>query len=116
MWSTDTYWFDVAVVTAALAVGNILFGRFEEHRPRWRRLAKAAITLGAALAASYFGYRWAFYSAAGALVAVLVVVVHGWWLPKHGVDGWTGEPRDRYLELVGAKRDHPTGHEPPTVA
>ena len=26
--------------------------------------------------------------------------VHLRWLPQHGVNGWTGEPRDKYLALV----------------
>lgn len=30
--------------------------------------------------------------------------VHLWWLPEHGVKGWTGEPRDRYLALVTRAR------------
>ena len=28
MWDTDTYWFDVAVVTTVLMVGHLCFGRF----------------------------------------------------------------------------------------
>ena len=23
-----------------------------------------------------------------------------YWLPKHGINGWTAEPRDKYLELM----------------
>ena len=32
-----------------------------------------------------------------------VVVVHVWWLPKHGVNLWVGEPKERYYVLIGAK-------------
>lgn len=32
-------------------------------------------------------------------------VVHLWWLPKHGINGWTGEPKDKYYELIGHKRE-----------
>jgi len=35
------------------------------------------------------------------LIGVAVVVVHGWWLPRNGVNGWTAEPRARYYELLG---------------
>jgi hypothetical protein len=37
------------------------------------------------------------------LVAIVVgvLVVHGWWLPRKGVNGWTAEPRDRYFALMG---------------
>jgi hypothetical protein len=33
----------------------------------------------------------------------IVAVIHGWWLPKHGVNGFTGEPRDKYYALRGWK-------------
>jgi hypothetical protein len=38
--------------------------------------------------------------------SVGVLVIHGWWLPRNGVNGWTAEPRDRYYELLGLD---PTG-------
>ena len=44
MWAIDTPWFDVAVIGVSFAVGNILFGRFEEHRPRWRRIILALVS------------------------------------------------------------------------
>jgi hypothetical protein len=36
-------------------------------------------------------------------VAVAVVFVHAWWLPRKGVNGWTAEPRERYYALRGWK-------------
>lgn len=30
-----------------------------------------------------------------------VVYIHGIWLPLHGVNGWTGEPREEYYALRG---------------
>jgi hypothetical protein len=35
------------------------------------------------------------------LIVLGVLVVHGWWLPRKGVNGWTAEPRDRYYALLG---------------
>lgn len=103
MWHTDTLWFDVAVVLFIFAAGNIMFGRFEEHKPRWKRLLKFALISAAVPALSATaGRAWSF-----GLIAVLLFVaawVHGYWLPKHGVNGWTAEPRDRYLELIRARR------------
>jgi hypothetical protein len=100
MWRTDTYWLDVAIVTSLLTLGSILFGRFEEHKPRWRRVLKAALgtalIVGVSVAA---GRAWAFALVLGILAAA--AGVHLWWLPKHGVDGWTGEPRERYYALLG---------------
>jgi hypothetical protein len=64
----DTFWFEIAVIATIAAVGNILFGHFEQGTPKWPRLTKA------------------------------------WWLPKHGINGLTGEPKDKYYELRGWKR------------
>ena len=42
----------------------------------------------------------------GVMAALLLVVIylHAVWLPSKGINGWTAEPREKYLELVGAKR------------
>jgi len=32
---------------------------------------------------------------------VFFLIVHGWWLPRNGINGWTGEPKARYYELRG---------------
>lgn len=99
MWSLETRWFDVAVVMTIFAIGTILFGRFEEHKPRGRRVLKVAIVLALTLAiASTVGRMWAY----GVLLVPLAAAtwVHLYWLPKHGINGWTGEPRTRYLELM----------------
>lgn len=37
------------------------------------------------------------------LLLLVVAVVHAWWLPRHGVNGWTAEPRDRDHALRGRK-------------
>lgn len=104
MWSIETSWFDVSMVMSLFAVGTILFGHFEQHKPRWRRLLKVAIILAGVLAlAQMAGRSWAY----GALVLPLLgaAYIHLRWLPKHGINGWTGEPRDKYLALVTRVRD-----------
>ena len=99
MWSTDTLWFDVAIVMTIFAVGSVLFGRFEEHKPRARRLMKIVVVTGVTIAlAATVGRVWAY--AVLSIPLLLAAWVHLVWLPKHGVSGWTAEPRDRYLELV----------------
>jgi hypothetical protein len=37
------------------------------------------------------------------LGAAFVLVVHGWWLPRQGINPWTGERRERYYQLRGWK-------------
>ena len=99
MWSTETVWFDLAVVLGIFAFGNVLFGHFEEHKPKLRRVLKVALfSLGVALLSMY-GLRWVAFSIIG-LFGLAAVYVHGFWLPKHGINGLTGEPKDRYYDLL----------------
>jgi hypothetical protein len=103
MWRTDSLWLETAIVMSIFAVGNLFFGHFEQHKPPLRRLAKMAIVLGVTLTLSgTLGRPWGM----GWMVALLAaaVYVHAYWLPRHGVNGWTGEPRDRYLALVAGRR------------
>jgi uncharacterized membrane protein YfcA len=99
-------WFEVAVVATLFAVGNIVFGHFEEGTPRWRRIAKLAlfIVLGV-FVSSRFGRSWFWVLLAAPAVAV--VVIHVWWLPRKGINGWTGEPREKYYALRGWKWPKP---------
>ena len=103
MWSTESLWFDTALVMGLFAIGSISFGHFEEHKPKWRRLLKVAIVLAVVLTLSRtVGRVWAF----GVLALPLAgaAYIHLRWLPKNGVHGWTGEPKDRYYELIGHKK------------
>ncbi len=100
MWNTDTYWFDIAIAAFLLMLGHLYFGRFEEHRPRWRRLAKSLLGIALVVGTTAAFGRTGTWILIG-LIGVLLLVVHGWWLPRHGVNGWTGEPRARYYELIG---------------
>jgi hypothetical protein len=102
MWSTDSLWFDLAIVMSIFAFGNVMFGRFEDHKPRGRRVLKVAIVSTVVLLLSAtVGRPWSF-----GLVGVMLLAaawVHIYWLPKHGINGWTAEPRDKYLALVTRK-------------
>jgi hypothetical protein len=94
-------WFEVAVVMAVFAFGNIFFGHFEERTPKWRRVLKiplfVALVVGISAA---FGRAWAmgFLAVIG---MVPFIIIHLWWLPRHGINGWTGEPKDQYYRLRG---------------
>ena len=100
MWRTDSLWVETAVVLGIFAVGNILFGHFEQHRSPVRRLAKVALVLGITLGLS-----------STLLPLAAAAYIHLRWLPQRGVNGWTGEPRDRYLALVADRRGHEAGNE-----
>jgi hypothetical protein len=103
MWNTNTLWFDVAIVMSIFAFGSVLFGRFEEHKPRGRRVLKVLIVLAVTVGLSATAGRlWAYGVLAVPLIAA--AYVHLVWLPKRGINGWTAEPRDKYLEVIKARR------------
>ncbi len=91
---------EVIVVAVLLAAGNAAFRHFEPAMPWWRRVLKASAVLAATAAVSHFFGRRGVIVAAG-IAALPVVYIHAIWLPRHGVNGWTGEPRERYHELRG---------------
>ncbi len=96
------YWFELAVVFGLTSIGGILLGHFEEGRPKWQRVLK--VLVGGAISvliSATAGREW-FFVLLGVLT-VAVVVIHGWWLPRKGVNGWTAEPRERYYALRGWK-------------
>jgi hypothetical protein len=102
MWYTDTIWFEIAVVMSIFAIGSVLFGHFEEHKPKWQRLLKVVLvsTIFISLSAT-LGRAWAFGFLALPLLGA--TFIHLWWLPKHGINGWTGEPKDKYYALIKVK-------------
>lgn len=100
MWQTNTYWFDVALATTGLMLGHLYFGRFSDYKPRWRLLLKSLLGIALVVGTTALAGRFWTYVLIGA-VGLGIVTVHGWWLPKNGVNGLTAEPRDQYYELIG---------------
>ena len=100
--TTDTLWFEVAVMATVIALGHSLLGHFEERTPKWRKVAKLLGSIGAAvLISATLGRAW-FFALFG-LGSLFVLYIHAWWLPRHGINGWTGEPKEKYYELRGWK-------------
>src|SRR3954451_16435657 len=91
---------DVGAMAAFLIIGNVLFRHFDPMMSLPRRVAKVALILAVTAAVSYFFGRTGVI-VAFAIACVPLVYIHGIWLPKHGVNGWTGEPRARYYEVRG---------------
>ena len=102
MWTRNTYWFDLALYFGMVVIGSICFGRFEDWKPRWRRVLKVALFSAVFAALLQVGGRSLAWGLVGALLLV-VIYLHAVWLPKHGINGWTAEPRDKYLELVQSR-------------
>jgi hypothetical protein len=99
MWSTNSLWFEVAIVSIIYAVGNMVFGHFEEQTPKFRRMGKYILTLIiVCLISVYLGRTIAMSFLAVFLIPLLYV--HGYYLPrKKGINGWTGEPKSKYYEF-----------------
>jgi hypothetical protein len=102
MWLRSTYWFDLALFFGMVAFGSICFGRFEDWKPRWRRVLKIVLFSVLFTGLLQVGGRPVAWGVMGALLLV-VVYLHAVWLPRHGINGWTAEPRDKYLELVQSR-------------
>jgi len=96
----NNIWFDIALLSALFAIGNILMGHFEEGTPNWRKVLKLFVATTILVVLWTFLGRWAVWSFFG-LLFLVVLYIHLIWLPKHGIHGWTGEPKDKYYELRG---------------
>ena len=97
-------WFEIAVISSIFAVGNILFGHFEAGIPKWKRIAKYCLLVSVAVLISKTAGRFWFFVFLGVLLT-FPLIIHVWWLPRKGINGWTGNPKDKYYELRGWKQE-----------
>lgn len=100
MWNTNTFWFEIAIVSIFYLLGNIFLGHFEERSPNWRKLVKYLVTVAVIVLISHFFGRAVALAILG-LALIPVFYVHAIVLPKKGINGWTGEPKTRYYEFRG---------------
>ncbi len=105
MWTTESLWFEIAIVSIIYALGNILMGHFEEQTPKIRRVGKYLLTLLVVCGISiYIGRSFALIFLSMFLIPLLYV--HGYYLPsKKGINGWTGEPKGKYYDFRGWSKD-----------
>ncbi|HLO80004.1 MAG TPA: hypothetical protein VK166_03545 [Chitinophagaceae bacterium] len=105
MWSTDSLWFEIAIVSMIYAVGNMVMGHFEEQTPKYRRVGKYLLTLLLICGISIqFGRTASMSLLAFSILPILYV--HAYYLPKKkGINGWTGEPKSRYYEFRKWNKD-----------
>ncbi|MCC6297800.1 MAG: hypothetical protein IT314_00765 [Anaerolineales bacterium] len=87
------------VLTIASLAYFVVFKKFEEHVPLRRRITKLFIVVGVLAVIGILFGRFAFWGIIG-LMTIGQVFLHGVYFPKHGVNGWTAEPYDKYLELT----------------
>lgn len=102
--SLDSLWFDATLAAVAHAVNSTLFAAVHRDGSALRRLLGLFGFVGVTVALSALAGRgWALGLIAAS--TALVFYFHAVWLPNHGVNGWTGEPRDRFLALTRRKND-----------
>jgi len=98
-------WFEIAIVSIIFALGNMLFGLFEERTPRLRKVVKYLVTMLLVCSISFYFGRTLSMSLLG-LLFLPVLYIHGYYLPKKkGINGWTGEPKARYYEFRKWNKD-----------
>lgn len=96
------YWFEAAVILGLTCIGNVVLSAFAEQEPKARRLLKTVVGLGLGIGVSaWLGREW-FFALIGVFFIALVVI-HGWWLPRLGINGLTAEPREHYRAMRGWK-------------
>jgi hypothetical protein len=105
MFSTNSLWFEIAIVSIIFAIGNIVFAHFEERTPKGRKVIKYIVTTAIVCALSiFFGRSVAMITLGVCFLPVLYI--HVYYLPKKkGIHGWTGEPKDKYYEFRGWDKD-----------
>lgn len=101
MWTTESLWFEIAIVSIIYAVGNMTFGHFEEQTPKVRRVGKYILTLIIIILISlYFGRTASMIFLSSFILPI--IYIHGYYLPKKkGINGWTGEPKASYYDFRG---------------
>ena len=83
-----------------LGLGIVTFRHFEQRTRLWRRVLKMlGVLVITAVISHYFGTTGVIVAFSVALLPV--IYIHAVWLPRHGVNGWTGEPREKYYALRG---------------
>lgn len=91
---------EILIVLAIASLAYfVVFKKFEKHVPTQRRITKLILVVGVLSLIGILFSRFAFWGVI-TLMTIGQVYVHGVYFPKHGVNGWTAEPYDKYLELT----------------
>ena len=105
MWTTDSLWFEIAIVSAIFAVGNMVMGHFEERTPKARRVAKYLLVMALTCGLSVWLGRPVAMIVLGLTIFPLLYIHAYYLLKKKGINGWTGEPKSRYYEFRHWNKD-----------
>ena len=99
MWTTESLWFEVAIVSIIFAIGNMVFGHFEERTNKARRVGKYIMVVALICLLSVYLGRTTAMVVLG-LSVLPIIYIHAYYLPyKKGIHGLTGEPKSRYYDF-----------------
>ena len=87
------------VFTIASMAYFLAFNNFEKHLPIQRRVTKLFVVVGVLAIIGILLGRFAFWGLI-TLMTIGQIYLHGWYFPKHGINGLTAEPYDKYLETI----------------
>ena len=91
---------EILIVFAIASIAYFLaFNNFEKHVPMPRRITKLFIVVGILAVIGILLGRVAFWGVI-TLMTMGQVYLHGWYFPKHGINGLTAEPYDKYLATI----------------
>ena len=95
------------VLTIASLAYFVIFNNFEKHLPIARRVIKLLVVVSILAILGILFSRYAFWGMI-ALMTIGQVYLHGWYFPKHGINGLTAEPHDKYLEVIAKMKGNST--------
>ena len=95
------------VLTIASLAYFVVFNNFEKHLPVKQRVAKLLVVVGILAGIGILFSRYSFWGVI-ALMTIGQVYLHGWYFPKHGINGLTAEPHDKYLEVIAKMKGNST--------
>lgn len=87
------------VLTIASLAYFLIFNNFEKHVPTQRRIVKLFVVVGVLSIIGILFGRHAFWGMI-ALMTIGQVYLHAVYFPKYGINGFTAEPYDKYLETI----------------
>jgi hypothetical protein len=101
--AVNTLWFEIAIITSIFAFGQLFFAAFAEESSKGSRFVKMIAFTGLApIISAVFGRMW-FFAVLGSFLCFFLYI-HAWYLPKNGVNGFTGEPKEIYDALRRRRR------------
>ena len=91
---------EILIVFAIASIANFLvFNDFEKHVPAQKRVTKLFIVVVVLAVIGFLFGRFVFWGVI-TLMTIGQVYLHGMYFPKHGINGLTAEPYDKYLETI----------------